>query len=41
MKIAEGPQRFSELRMLAYSWGQSDPQAAPNGPKNSMVSIRG
>ncbi|MEC8419966.1 MAG: hypothetical protein VXZ32_02475 [Verrucomicrobiota bacterium] len=27
-KLPEGPQRFSELRMLAYSWGQSDPQAA-------------
>ena len=26
--LPEGPQRFSELRMLAYSWGQSDPQAA-------------
>jgi len=27
-KLPEGPQRFSELRMLAFSWGQSDPQAA-------------
>ena len=27
-KLPEGPQRFSELRMLAYSWGQSDPQSA-------------
>ncbi len=27
-KLPDGPQRFSELRMLAYSWGQSDPQAA-------------
>ena len=26
--LPEGPQRFSELRMLAFSWGQSDPQAA-------------
>ena len=27
-ELPEGPQRFSELRMLAYSWGQSDPRAA-------------
>ena len=27
-QLPEGPQRFSELRMLAYSWGQSDPRAA-------------
>ena len=27
-KLPQGPQRYSELRMLAYSWGQSDPKAA-------------
>jgi hypothetical protein len=27
-KMPEGPQRFSELRLLAYIWGQSDPQSA-------------
>ena len=27
-KLPEGPQRFSELRMLAFTWGQSDPQSA-------------
>jgi len=26
--LPEGPQRFSELRMLSYSWGQSDHRAA-------------
>ncbi len=26
--LPEGQQRFSELRMLAYTWGQSDPRAA-------------
>lgn len=33
-KLPEGPQRFSELRMLAYSWGQSDPQSALAWTKN-------
>jgi hypothetical protein len=27
-KLPEGPQRFSELRLLAFSWGQSDPESA-------------
>ena len=27
-KLPGGPSRFSELRMLAYSWGQMDPQTA-------------
>ena len=27
-KLPGGPSRFSELRMLAFSWGQMDPQAA-------------
>jgi hypothetical protein len=27
-KLPEGPGRFSELRMLAFSWAQSDPAAA-------------
>lgn len=27
-KLPEGPQRFSELRLLAFSWGQSDPVSA-------------
>ncbi|MBN39027.1 MAG: hypothetical protein CMI29_11265 [Opitutae bacterium] len=27
-KLPEGPSRFSELRMLAFSWAQSDPAAA-------------
>ena len=27
-KLPEGPSRFSELRMLAFSWAQSDPEAA-------------
>ena len=27
-KLPGGPSRFSELRMLAFSWGQVDPQAA-------------
>ena len=26
--LPEGPSRFSELRMLTFSWGQTDPQAA-------------
>ena len=32
--LPEGPQRFSELRMLAYSWGQSNPQAALEWTRN-------
>ena len=27
-KLPEGPARFSELRMLSFSWGQADPRAA-------------
>ena len=27
-KLPEGPSRFSELRMLAFSWAQADPEAA-------------
>lgn len=29
-KLPEGPSRFSELRMLAFSWAQIDPEGAMN-----------
>ena len=30
-KLPAGPQRYSELRLLAYGWGQKDPESALGG----------